>query len=474
MPHSLSYDDALSRLRRIFPEHEVTVYDGDAGQESGLVEKPGGEKVASFRLTLKERGHQIVPDVSKIRVGEVGQFCGTAAEIREWEQSQGDPVYLDYNATTPMDPRVLAAMTHWFLTPSNAGSRTHVYGQKAKDAVENARKTIAGLLNAAPEEVFFTSGATESNNLAILGLIEHGEKTGRRHILSTAIEHKAVLEPLDRMRQLGFEVELAPVTPGGYVEADEIRQRLRPDTLLVSVMHANNETGVLQPVAEIGELLCGTETLFHTDAAQTFGKEVPALRSLKADFVSISGHKIYGPQGIGALLVRRRGTQKRPVQPLLYGGGQERGVRPGTVPVALAVGLGEAARLAGLEWESRRTSALAIREQFLTDLRGVPHQINGDPTRSQPHVLNVSFDGVDSEALMMLLRDRLAVSNGSACTTVLYKPSHVLEAMGLGSQRTARAIRLSWSHNSLSKCTARVLDSLTALRNALSTPLPPL
>jgi cysteine desulfurase len=427
MPRHLSYDDALAQLRRIFPEHEVTVYDGDAGQESGLVETPGGEKVASFRLTLKERGPQAIPDVTKIRVGAVGQFCGTAAEIREWEQSHSDPVYLDYNATTPMDPRVLAAMTPWFLTPSNAGSRTHVYGQKAKEAVENARKAIAGLLNAPPEEVFFTSGATESNNLAILGLVDHAEKSGRRHILSTAIEHKAVLEPLDRMRQLGFEVDLAPVTRGGYVEPGEIRRRLRPDTLLVSVMHANNETGVLQPVAEIGELLCGTETLFHTDAAQTFGKEVPALKALNADLVSISGHKIYGPQGIGALLVRRRGTQKRPVQPLLYGGGQERGVRPGTVPVALAVGLGEAARLAALEWESRRNAALALREQFLRDLQAVEHQVNGDPHRSLPHVVNVSFTGLDSEALMMAMRDMIAISNGSACTSASYKPSHVLQ-----------------------------------------------
>jgi cysteine desulfurase len=465
MPHPLSYDEALARLRRIFPEHEVTVYDGDAGQESGLVEKPDGEKVASFRLTLKDRGPRTIPDVTKIRVGAVGQFCGTAAEIAEWEESQGDPVYLDYNATTPMDPRVLAAITPWFLTPSNAGSRTHVYGQKAKEAVENARKTVAGLLNAAPEDVFFTSGATESNNLAILGLVDHAEKTGRRHILSTAIEHKAVLEPLDRMRQLGFDVELAPVTPGGYVEPDEIRRRLRPDTLLVSVMHANNETGVLQPVAEIGELLCGTETLFHTDAAQTFGKEVPALRALKADLVSISGHKIYGPQGIGALLVRRRGTQKRPVQPLLYGGGQERGVRPGTVPVALAVGLGEAARLAASEWESRRTAALAIREQFMAGLHAVPHQINGDPARSQPHVLNISFPGIDSEALMMALRERLAVSNGSACTTAHYRPSHVLEAMGFGWQRISSGIRLSWSHNATSGSAARLLHSLALFEN---------
>ena len=474
MPQPLTYDEALAKLQRTFPEHDVTVYDGDAWQESGLIETAGGEKVASFRLTLKERApHTIsphtIPTVSKIRVGAVGQFCGTAAEIRAWEQSpsnpkQSDPVYLDYNATTPMDPRVLEAMTCWFLTPSNAGSRTHTYGQRAKEAVENARRNIAELLAAPPEEVFFTSGATESNNLAILGLVEHGERTGRRHIVSTAIEHKAVLEPLDRLRQLGFDVELAPVTPGGYVEPETIGRMLRPDTLLVSVMHANNETGILQPVHEIGELLRGTETLFHTDAAQTFGKEVPALAALKADLVSISGHKIYGPQGIGALLVRRRGTQKRAVQPMLFGGGQERGVRPGTVPVALAVGLGEAARLAGLEWESRRAAALAIREQLLADLQGVEHQINGDPNRCLPHVLNVSFPGVDSEALMLALRDKLALSNGSACTSHSYRPSHVLGAMGLAQQRIDNAIRISWGHDPTFRSVLLCIGSLLLLR----------
>lgn len=358
--------------------------------------------------------------------------------------ADSDPVYLDYNATTPLDPRVLAAMMPWFLTPSNAGSRTHSYGQKAKDAVENARREIAGLLNATPEEVFFTSGATESNNLAILGLADYGERTNRRHILSTAIEHKAVLEPLERLRQLGFEVELAPVTRGGYVELDAIKKKLRPDTLLVSVMHANNETGILQPVHEISELLRGTETLFHTDAAQTFGKEVTELRSLKADLVSISSHKIYGPQGVGAMLVRRRGAHKRALQPLVFGGGQERGLRPGTVPVALAVGLGEAARLARLEWPARRAATLQTREQFLHDLKEVEHQINGDPTRCQSHVLNVCFPGLDSEALMMATRDAVAFSNGSACTSASYKPSHVLLAMGLGEEALESAVRFSW------------------------------
>lgn len=303
------------------------------------------------------------------------------------------------------------------------------------------------MLGAQPEEVFFTSGATESNNLAILGLVEHGERTNRKHIISTAIEHKAVLEPLERMKQLGFEVDLAPVTPGGYVEPATIQRLLRPDTLLVSVMHANNETGILQPVEEIAALLRGSDTLFHTDAAQTFGKEVEALRRLKADMISVSSHKIYGPQGIGALLVRRRGSQKRSVQPLQFGGGQERGLRPGTVPVALAVGLGEATRLAALEWPTRRAAALRLREQLLRDLAGVDHHINGDPARCQPHVLNVSFEGLDSEAFMMATKHLIAVSNGSACTSASYKPSHVLTAMAMDDGRIDSAIRISFGHH---------------------------
>ena len=264
-------------------------------------------------------------------------------------------IYLDYNATTPMDARVFEAMKPYFLEEfGNAGSRTHLYGQRAKQAVETARGRVAALLGARAEEVIFTSGATESNNLALLGLVPYGLETGRRHVLSTAIEHKAVLEPLDQMRKLGFEVELAPVTSGGYVEPETIRQRLRRDTLVVSVMHANNETGVLQPVEEIGEILASSETFFHTDAAQTFGKEVESLQRARWDFVSISGHKIYGPKGVGAIGVRRRTGERRPLTPLFYGGGQERGLRPGTLPVPLIVGLGKAAELALAEHEDRR------------------------------------------------------------------------------------------------------------------------
>jgi cysteine desulfurase len=357
-----------------------------------------------------------------------------------------EPIYLDYNATTPLDPRVFEVMKEWYLgPPANSGSRTHVYGQRAKDAVERARTQIADLVGAKPEEIIFTSGATESINLAILGLADYGEVSGKKHIISTSIEHLAVLEPLHFLKKKGFEIDLAPVTPGGYVEPDTIRKLLRPDTILVSVMHANNETGILQPVHEIAAIVRGTETLFHTDAAQTFGKEVLALRELPADLISISGHKIYAPQGIGALVVRRRDRNlKPPLQPLLYGGHQERGLRPGTLPVALIVGMGEATRLASLEWPSRNAAAVAIREQFLRELQAVAYSCNGEETRCLPHVLNISFPGIDSEAFLMATRDIIAASNGSACTSVSYKPSHVLLAMGLNADEAECSIRLSW------------------------------
>jgi cysteine desulfurase len=357
-----------------------------------------------------------------------------------------EPEYLDYNATTPLDPRVFEVMKEWYLgPPANAGSRTHVYGQRAKEAVEVARKQVADVIDAQPEEIYFTSGATESNNIAILGLTAFGERTGRKHIISTAIEHKAVLEPLEEMRRRGFEVDLAPVTSGGFVEVETIEKLLRPDTLLVSVMHANNETGVLQPIVEISELVSETDAFFHTDAAQTFAKEIEELRQAKCDFISISGHKIFGPQGVGALYVRRVSGKKRPLEPIVFGGGQERGLRAGTIPVPLSVGLGKASQLAMAENESREEKAEENRRRILEALAFVEHELNGDQRRCQPHVINIRFPGVDSEALMMALKEKFAISNGSACTASSYAPSHVLLAMGLVEDEATESIRISSS-----------------------------
>lgn len=355
------------------------------------------------------------------------------------------PLYLDYNATTPMAPEVLEAMLPWLNgRPCNAGSRTHSYGQQAKEAVDQSRAIIAQQFDAAPEDLVFTSGATESNNLLFHGLAAHGEKTGRKQIITTAIEHKAVLEPLEQLRARGFQIEIAPVTAGGFVEPAAIRALASEQTLLISVMHANNETGVIQPVEQACEIAHSMGALFHIDAAQTFGKLVPELRQLPCDFASISGHKIYGPMGIGALLVRQLPKNRRKLQPLQHGGGQERGLRPGTLPVPLIVGFARAAELAAEEFSTRAENAAAIKAQLLTDIAPLNPIINGDQTRCMPHVINVAFPGVDSEALMMATRNEISISNGSACTSSAYKPSHVLLAMGIDEQTIESSVRISW------------------------------
>lgn len=327
----------------------------------------------------------------------------------------------------------------------NAGSRTHEYGANAKAAVERARDQVAAVVAAKRDEVIFTSGATEANNLAVLGLVEAGAR-GRRHIVSTAIEHKAVLEPLDVLRRRGFEVDLVLPTKGGWIDPAAISSVLRPDTFLVSVMHANNETGVCQPIDKICGVLENHPAYLHVDAAQGFGKELPTLQLPRIDLISISGHKIYGPKGVGSLVARKRGFERVPLAPLAYGGGQERGLRPGTIPVALVAGLGAAAELAVRTARERSQACIAFRDRLLTAIAPLKPHHNGDPSRALPHVVNVSFAGVDSEAAIVALKDIVAVSNGSACTSHSYEPSHVLRAMGLPDETIAGALRLSWSH----------------------------
>ena len=355
------------------------------------------------------------------------------------------PVYLDYNATTPLDVRVFEEMRPFFLhEPGNAASRTHSYGHAAAAAVDLARKRVARLVGAGIEEIVFTSGPTESNNAVLFGLEAYGKKVGRTHILASAIEHASVLDPLRVLYTRGFEIELLPVTSGGYVEPGELLRRLRPDTLLVSLMHANNETGVRQPLKEVASIVAETDTLLHTDAAQTFGKDVEELQQAACDFMSISAHKIYGPKGVGALYVRRSGSRRLPLLPIMYGGGQERGLRPGTVAVPLVVGLGMAAELASSEFVPRQVADCCMKRAFLESLGAVDHVVNGDSARIQPHVLNVSFPGVDGEALMFSLRRTMAFSNGAACSSARYARSHVLKAMGLDDDRIASSVRFSW------------------------------
>lgn len=357
------------------------------------------------------------------------------------------PVYLDCNATTPIDPEVEREFMVFIRDEfGNAGSRTHEYGMRAKQAVQKARDQVAAVVKAQREEVLFTSGATESNNLAILGLREHGEKTGRRHIISTAIEHKAVLEPLEFLEKKGFEVTLLKPQQDGAISVEKVVEALRPDTLLVSVMHVNNETGIVQPIADIAKALAAHEALFHVDAAQGFGKQIADLQEPRIDLISISGHKIYAPKGVGALVMRRRGFNRVPLTPLFYGGGQERGLRPGTQPVALIVALGKAAEICLRDVKKRSARCTALRKKALETFVGLGGVPTGNQSKALPSTLNIAIPGLDSEAMMLALKNVIAISNGSACTSQNYTASHVLTAMDLPDEHIRGALRLSWCH----------------------------
>jgi cysteine desulfurase len=359
----------------------------------------------------------------------------------------GHPVYLDCNATTPLEPAVGALIRRYFEEEyGNEGSRTHGYGARAKEAVEKAREQIADLLAAKPEEVIFTSGATESNNLAILGLANWGRRHGKTHIVSTHLEHKAVLEPIDVLAKDGFEVDLVAPEKNGRVDAAKIVSLLRPTTLLVSLMHANNETGVIQPIEEVANALVHHPAYFHVDAAQTFGKLIEPLQNHRIDLLSASGHKIYGPKGVGVLLVRHRGKQKVPLAPLVHGGGQEHGLRPGTLPVPLIAGLGLAAEIGAKDHEAREEKCRAFRERFLRAIEPLHPKIHGDEGQVLAHTVNLSFPRISAEEGMVKIRDLVAVSNGSACTSSSYQPSHVLKSMRLAKDEIIGAMRFSWCH----------------------------
>ncbi|NDC80204.1 MAG: cysteine desulfurase DndA [Verrucomicrobia bacterium] len=361
--------------------------------------------------------------------------------------SSAQSVYLDCNATTPLEPAVAAVMRHYFEEEyGNEGSRTHAFGVRAKEAVQKARRQVAELLGAKPEEVIFTSGATESNNLAILGLGNWGRQHGKTHIITTRIEHKAVLEPIDHLAKDGFEVDLVAPDKEGRVEAEKIIRLLRPTTMLVSVMHANNETGVIQPIGELADALAHHPAWLHVDAAQTFGKLIEPLRHGRIDLISASGHKIYGPKGVGVLVVRQRGKQKVPLMPLVFGGGQEQGLRPGTLPVPLIAAFGEAAELGQQHHAERERKCLDFRSRFLEAIAPLKAKIHGREGQVMPHTVNASFPGLSAEETMLRLKDLVAVSNGSACTSASYQLSHVLTAMGLGKDEIIGAVRFSWCH----------------------------
>ena len=356
-------------------------------------------------------------------------------------------VYLDFNSSAPIDRRVLDYMIDIYKnTVGNADSRTHDFGDNARKVVENARSQVARLLDINKDEVFFTSGATESNNIAIQGLKEYGLREGKKHIITTSIEHKAVLESVKAMEKDGFEVNFLDPDFSGRVSAKTVLDAVRDDTLLVSVMHVNNESGIIQPIQEIGDVLEEKGVLFHIDATQSFGKLVDELQAVKYNMLSMSAHKIGGPQGVGALVLRKHGYKLPPVKPIMYGGQQEHGIRPGTIPVALVGGLGKACEIAQIEHKQNQDKCRKIKNVLVDELKdsGLKYRFNGDQNYCIPSTMNLCIDGVSSEALMISSKQYCSVSNGSACNSNSYKPSYVLTAMGIPEEQINNSIRISW------------------------------
>ncbi|EAW33497.1 IscS subfamily cysteine desulfurase [Lyngbya sp. PCC 8106] len=351
------------------------------------------------------------------------------------------PIYLDNNATTPMDERVLAAMIPYFTEHfGNPASINHFYGWEAEAAVKKARETLASAINATPEEIIFTSGATESDNLAIKGVAEAYFSKGR-HLISVVSEHNAILDPLHYLENLGFELTLLPVQSDGLIDINLLEKAIRPDTILVSVMAANNEIGVLQPIAEIGKLCRDRNIFFHTDAAQALGKIPLNVEDMNIDLMSLTAHKIYGPKGIGALYIRRRNPRVK-LAPQLHGGGHERGMRSGTLYTPQIVGFGEAVKLALKEMKSETKRLTNLRQQLWEKLATLGEiYLNGHPTKHLAGNLNISVAGVDGQALLLGLQPLMAVSSGSACTSTKIEPSHVLTALGRSDALAYASIR---------------------------------
>ena len=357
--------------------------------------------------------------------------------------ASGRPVYLDYQATTPTDPRVVEAMLPWFTeTFGNPHSHNHAIGWQAEKAVEAARRQVADLIAADPREIVFTSGATESNNLALKGLARFYRDRGD-HIITCVTEHKSVLETCADLEREGFRITRLPVAADGLLDPAAVAEAITERTLAVSVMAANNEIGVLQPVAEIGRICRKKDVFFHTDAAQAVGKVPVSVRDTRADLMSLSGHKVYGPMGIGALYVRRRPRAR--ITPIFSGGGQERGMRSGTLPTPLCVGLGLACALSAEERATEAERLSRLRQRFLDALEGheVAFRLNGHPGKRLPGNLNLSFVGVGGEGLMASLPD-LAVASGSACSSAALEPSYVLRAIGVGSDLAHNSLRIGF------------------------------
>jgi cysteine desulfurase len=352
-------------------------------------------------------------------------------------------IYLDHNATTPVDPKVIKVMMPFFTEIyGNAASNDHEFGLEAKQAVDKAREKIARAINARPEEIIFTSGATESDNIALFGVAEKYANKGD-HIITCVTEHKAILDSCARLEQMGKRVTYLPVDQYGLVDPEDVRKEITPATILISIMAANNEIGTIAPLTEIGAIAQEYGVLFHSDAAQALGHTPLDVKAMNIHIMSLSGHKVYGPKGIGALY-RRRSSPRVKLEPIIYGGGHERGIRSGTLNVPAIVGFGEAVRIAqremGNENERLGSWMKLMLQRFEEEFGNV--SLNGHPTKRLAHNLNVSFNGVESRALIVQLKD-IAIATGSACTSAKVEPSYVIEALGFGSERAHNAIRIS-------------------------------
>ena len=352
------------------------------------------------------------------------------------------PIYLDYSATTPVDPRVAQKMIPWLVEKfGNPASRSHPFGWEAEKAVEEAREQVAMLVNADPKEIIWTSGATESNNLAIKGAANFYGATKGKHIVTVATEHKAVLDTCKELERVGFEVTYLTPQENGLITLEQFKAALRKDTVLASVMAVNNEIGVIQPIAELGEICREAGVIFHVDAAQATGKMPLDLAKLKVDLMSFSAHKTYGPKGIGALYVRRKPRIRLEAQ--MHGGGHERGLRSGTLATHQIVGIGEAFRLAREEMATENERIRMLRDKLMRGIGDIEETfVNGDVEQRVPHNLNVSFAYVEGESLIMAIKD-IAVSSGSACTSASLEPSYVLRALGRSDELAHSSIRFT-------------------------------
>ncbi|GDX35687.1 cysteine desulfurase IscS [Alphaproteobacteria bacterium] len=353
------------------------------------------------------------------------------------------PIYLDYQSTTPVDPRVVEAIAKSLSEDfGNPHSRTHSFGWKAEESVEIARGQIASLINADPKEIFFTSGATESNNIAIKGVANFYKNSGKNHVITVATEHKCVINSVRDLEQEGFKTTFLPVQNNGIIDLNQFESAITDKTALVSIMAINNEIGVIQPLKQIGEICRKKGVFFHSDCAQAYGKIALDVNDLNLDLMSISGHKIYAPKGIGAIYIRRKPRVR--IKPLFSGGGQERQIRSGTVPTALAVGLGLASKIAKEEMAKDYQHVKKLSEKFYHEISKLTHiYLNGDSVQRYPGNLNLSFAGIEGESMIMAIKD-LAVSSGSACTSASLEPSYVLHSLGVDDELSHTSIRFGF------------------------------